>query len=273
MTRQIRADLRGVYVIWLRDVRRFTRDRMRIVAALAQPMLYLFIFGTGLSRSVGGAAQLGQGGTYVAFLFPGVIAMSVLFTSVFSAMSIVWDREFGFLKEVLVAPVSRWSVAVGKALGGASQAVMQGSILLILAPLAGVPLSWDLVLRMVPIMALLAFALTSLGIVIAARMKTMEGFQVVMNFLVMPMFFLSGALFPLQQAPAWLSVLTHIDPVAYGVDPLRRVVGATLSASAQAASGIEWLGHGLTIGEEVAVLALFGAAMLVPAVRAFQVQE
>jgi ABC-2 type transport system permease protein len=219
----------------------------------------------------GGESELGV--DYVAFLFPGVIAMTVLFTSVFSAMSIVWDREFGFLKEVFVAPVSRWAVAVGKALGGATQGVLQGTIVLLLAPVAGIPLTPLLVVQMIPLMALLAFALTTLGIVIASRMKTMESFQVVMNFLVMPMFFLSGALFPLRDVPGWLAVLTHLDPVAYGVDPLRRVVLGALQAPAQAAAGIEIVGYQLSVLEEVAIMAAFAALMLIPAIRSFRVQE
>jgi ABC-2 type transport system permease protein len=273
MNNRFRADLRGIYIIWYRDVLRFWRDRARVVSALGQPLLYLLIFGTGLRSAMGGGAASGLGTDYVAFLFPGVIAMSVLFTSVFSAMSIVWDREFGFLKEVLVAPVSRWAVGVGKALGGATQAVLQGTIVLLLAPVAGIPLTPLLIVQIIPLMALLAFALTSLGIVIASRMKSMEGFQVVMNFLVMPMFFLSGALFPLRDVPGWLAVLTHIDPVAYGVDPLRRVVLAALSVPAQAAAGIEILGYQLSLMQEVGIMAAFAVLMLIPAVRSFRVQE
>jgi ABC-2 type transport system permease protein len=273
MNNRFRADLRGIYIIWYRDVLRFWRDRARVVSALGQPLLYLLIFGTGLRSAMGGGAASGLGTDYVAFLFPGVIAMSVLFTSVFSAMSIVWDREFGFLKEVLVAPVSRWAVGVGKALGGATQAVLQGTIVLLLAPVAGIPLTPLLIVQILPLMALLAFALTSLGIVIASRMKSMEGFQVVMNFLVMPMFFLSGALFPLRDVPGWLAVLTHIDPVAYGVDPLRRVVLTALNVPVEAAAGIEILGYQLSLMQEVGIMAGFAVLMLIPAVRSFRVQE
>lgn len=267
------ADLRGIHIIWFRDVLRFWRDRARLVSALGQPLLYLVIFGTGLRAAMPGGGQGELGADYVAFLFPGVIAMTVLFTSVFSAMSIVWDREFGFLKEVLVAPISRWAVAIGKALGGATQAVLQGTIVLLLAPVAGVALTPLMVVQLIPLMALLAFALTSLGIVIASRLKSMEGFQVVMNFLVMPMFFLSGALFPLRDVPGWLAVLTHLDPVAYGVDPLRRVVLGALDVSAQAAAGIEIFGYRLSVMEEVGIMAAFAALMLIPAIRSFRLQE
>ncbi|MBI4491784.1 MAG: ABC transporter permease [Chloroflexi bacterium] len=273
MKRRWRADLRGVYIIWYRDVLRFWRDRPRIVAALAQPALFLFIFGSGLSASIGGAARGSFGGDYVRFLFPGVVTMAVLFTSIFSAMSIVWDREFGFLKEVLVAPVSRSAVAIGKALGGSTQAVLQGSVVLLMAPLVGVTLTPLLLVEVIPLMFLLAFALTSLGIAIASRMKSMEGFQVVMNFLMMPMFFLSGALFPLQGIPAWLQVLTRLDPASYGVDPIRRVMLAASGLPDEFARGIELLGRPLAMAEEIGILAVFAALMLGLAVRSFAAQE
>jgi ABC-2 type transport system permease protein len=188
-------------------------------------------------------------------------------------MGIVWDREFGFLKEVLVAPVSRWAVAVGKAIGGATQALMQGAILLALAPVAGVPLTPLLLAQMLPIMALLAFAMTLVGIVIATRMKTMESFQMVMNFVVMPMFFLSGALYPLRDVPGWLAVLTHLDPVTYGVDPLRQVVALAVTGAAFTQSGVSILGYQLGIAEELLILTVFAAGMLIPAIRSFRVQE
>jgi len=150
--------------------------------------------------------------------------MTVLFTSIFSAISIVWDREFGFLKEVLVAPVSRWAIVTGKAFGGGSVAVIQGCIMLMLAPLVGIKLSLLIVVQSVFAMFLIAFAMTSLGIAIAARMKEMEGFQMVVNFVIMPIFFLSGALFPMDRLPKWLTVLTRVDPLTYGVDLLRGVM-------------------------------------------------
>ncbi len=277
MTRRLRADLRGIYIIWYRDVLRFWRDRSRMVAALGQPLLFLFVFGSGLSASMGrtGGASFGGAGDYISFLFPGVVAMAVLFTAVFSAMSIVWDREFGFLKEVLVAPVSRSAVAVGKALGGSTQAVLQGSIVMLMAPLAGVPLDPLLLAQMVPLMFLLAFAMTSLGIAVASRLKSMEGFQMVMNFLLMPMLFLSGALFPLQGLPGWLTVLTRLDPASYGVDPLRRVVLMSVAPQSSALStvGVDLLGRPLGIMEEVAITFAFALVMLALAVRSFARQE
>src|SRR5256714_12597066 len=195
---------------------------MRLLASLAQPLLFLIVFGTGLSSALRGAfggvaGSSGPGINYVQFIYPGIIGMAVLFTSIFSAMSIVWDREFGFLKEVLVAPIDRSAIAIGKTLGGSTQAMVQGLILLVLAPFIGVTLTPLAVLELLPLIFVLAFALTSMGVALAGGMKSMQGFQAVINFLMMPIFFLSGALFPLNNLPAWIAVLTHIDPAAYGI--------------------------------------------------------
>src|SRR5437899_3359091 len=183
------ASLRAVYIIWYRDILRYWRDRWRLVASLAQPLLFLVVFGSGLSSSLGSGGLFGARGglSYIQFVFPGIIGMSILFTSIFGAMSIVWDREFGFLKEVLVAPIDRWAVAIGKALGGTTQAMIQGLILLVLAPFVGVKLSLLTVVELVPLAAVLAFGLASFGVAIASMMKSLQGFQVVMNFLMMPM--------------------------------------------------------------------------------------
>ncbi len=222
----IYRNLLGVYSIWLRDVTRFRRDRYRLISSVAQPSLYLFIFGVGLSSGLSMGRNLFKGilpagQDYVSFIYPGILGMTILFTSIFSAISIVWDREFGFLKEVMVAPISRWTVAVGKALGGSTVALIQGIIVLAFAPFIGVPLSLWVILALIPTMLIIAFSLTTMGLVVAARMESMEGFQMVMNFLVMPMFLLSGAMFPLTNLPAWLKSLTILDPLSYGVDALR----------------------------------------------------
>jgi ABC-2 type transport system permease protein len=214
------SELWAIYILWLRDLKRYWYDKARIVASLGQPILFLFVLGTALSPSFTGPSGI----KFSEFIFPGIILMTVLFTSVFSAMSIVWDREFGFLKEVLVAPVSRWSIVVGKAFGGSTVAVLQGCLMLLLAPLVGVALSPLIIIKSIIIMFLIAFGITGLGIMIAARMKEMEGFQMIVNFLIMPIFFLSGALFPLDRLPGWLTILTRIDPLTYGVDMLRGVM-------------------------------------------------
>ncbi|MFZ5648058.1 MAG: ABC transporter permease [Bacillota bacterium] len=220
---------KAAYTIWLRDVIRFYRERARIVGMLGQPMLYLLIMGTGLSASFRFASAPGEF-SYLEFMYPGIIGMSVLFTSVYSAISIVWDREFGFLKEVLVAPVPRWSVAIGKALGGSTIAMIQASILLLFAPFIGIKLDILMVLKLLAVLFLIAFSLTSLGITVASRMETMEGFQVFMNFLVMPLFFLSGAMFPMRNVPGWLETLMKLDPLTYGVDALRNIMFASSPA-------------------------------------------
>lgn len=217
--------IKAVYIIWLRDVIRFYREKTRIVGMLGQPLLYLLIMGTGLSASFRIPWAPGDF-SYIEFMYPGIIGMSVLFTSVFSAISIVWDREFGFLREVLVAPVPRWSVAIGKALGGSTIAMLQASILILAAPFIGIKLSLLMVLQLMGMLFLIAFSLTSLGITVASRMETMEGFQMIMNFLIMPLFFLSGALFPLRNVPAWMETMMKADPLTYGVDALRHIIYA-----------------------------------------------
>jgi len=262
----LRRNLKGAYTIWYRDVIRFARDRVRMVAALGQPLLYLFVFGTGLapamSASTNGALDFRQ------FMFPGILAMAVLFTAIFSAISVVWDREFGFLKEVMVAPVSRTAVALGKVAGGATVAMFQGLIVLILAPVVGVKLGVSQVLAIVGLLLLLATVMTSLGLVIAARQKTMEGFQMLMNFLLMPMFFLSGAFFPLRGVPLWLAWLSNVDPVTYGVDSIRQ---KTLERTV--APGMLGLLTLHPMAADVIVMAVLSLAFIVPAVWQFSRSE
>jgi ABC-2 type transport system permease protein len=276
---QVRA-YSAVAIIWYRDMVRYRRDRVRLAASLAQPLLFLVVFGVGLGSSLGGGAGLAPRGSstpgsvdYVQFIYPGILGMAVLFTSIFSAMSIVWDREFGFLREILVAPINRSSVAVGKTLGGATQAMLQGLILLVVAPLVGVHLTVPAVLALIPLLFVLAFALTAMGVAVATRVHSIQGFQVVMNFLMMPMFFLSGALFPLSGLPGWLTVLTRLDPVAYGIAPIRAVV---LTSAGVSQSNIESLGALTIAGHtvppllDVAILVAFGGAMLAVAIAALR---
>jgi ABC-2 type transport system permease protein len=262
-----RATLRAIYIIWYRDVLRYWRDRLRLLASLAQPLLFLVVFGTGLSsslRGIGGGLNGASSVDYVRFIYPGIIGMAVLFTSIFSAMSIVWDREFGFLKEVLVAPIDRSAIAIGKALGGSTQGMVQGALLLVLAPIVGVRLTPLAVIELIPLIFILAFALTTLGVVLATGMKSMQGFQAVMNFLMMPIFFLSGALFPLSNLPWWMTALTRIDPAAYGIDPLRRVIlgasGIPTAVTDRLALSIG--GQMLPLVTEVGLVLAFGFVML-----------
>lgn len=233
----------GLYIVWLRDIKRFWRDTPRRIGAFVQPLIYLFLLGTGLQAAfkVFGGSNV----QYVKFMFPGILGMTMLFTSVFSAISILWDREFGFLKEVLVSPVPRSSVAFGKIIGGATQAMMQGMILLILMffPFLYGP-SWQTLLKaiaLIPLTLLLAIGLTAIGVAIAARMKSMEGFPMVMNLFLMPLFFLSGAMFPLQGLPGWMTFLTRINPLAYGVDMLRGVALKGVSITGTGSSALSKL--------------------------------
>jgi len=268
------ASLRAIYIIWYRDILRYWRDRWRLVASLAQPLLFLVVFGSGLGSSLGRGTVFGASGgfSYIQFVFPGIVGMAILFSAIFGAMSIVWDREFGFLKEVLVAPIDRSAVAIGKALGSTTQAMIQGLILLVLAPFVGVKLSFVTLAEVIPLAALLAFGLSSSGVALASMMKSLQGFQVVMNFLMMPMFFLSGALFPLTNLPGWMTVLTRLDPASYGIDPLRRVV---LSDSGRPSALVERFaltinGQVLPIPLEAGIVLAFGAVMLTIAVVMFQ---
>jgi len=211
-----------IYTIWLREAKLTTRERARIIATVAQPILYLGILGKGISSGM----RLTSAGNveYIKFMYPGVIGMSILFTSIFSAISIIWDREFGFLKEVLVAPVARWAVALGKTLGGATVALIQVAILICIAPLVGISLSVQVVLELLFLAFLMSVAVTSLGVIVASKMESMASFQMVMNFLVMPLYFLSGAMFPMASAPGWMKALMAVDPLTYGVDAIRNVV-------------------------------------------------
>lgn len=281
--------LRSIHIIWYRELLRWWRDRSRIVGSFAMPILLLFIFGSGLSPAMGNLTAgvpvgdnpaAAQGVDFVQFIFPGIIGMNVLMISMMSGVSIVWDREFGFLKEILVAPISRTAVALGKILGGSTRGILQGLLLLVLAPLVGVSITPYMVMKLIPLLFLASFAMTSLGVLIAARMKSMEGFQVVMQFLMMPMIFLSGALFPMRNLPSWMNFLVKINPVTYAVDPLRRVVfeaqgipEPVLRMFPQLGLGVTVFGHAMTIRDDVLVIALFGTVMIFLAVWMFNVQE
>jgi len=260
-------NLRGVYTIWYRDILRFWHDKMRLISAITFPLLFLFVFGSGLSARMG---FLSPGIDFAQFIFPGIIGMTVLMSSFMAGISVVWDREFGFLKEVLVAPISRASVAVGKALGATSVALLQGILILLFAPLIGVSFSMWTVLALLPLMFLLAASMGSLGILLATRIRSMEAFQAVMQMLMFPMVFLSGVFFPLQGLPAWMNVLVKLNPATYGIAPIRQVILGTLPDSP---FGISVLGHTMSLWDNVTVLAVFGAAMILLAMWSFGNQE
>lgn len=211
----------AIYILWLRELRRYTRSRAQIVASLGQPLLYLLALGFGLGPVFRKAGQ----GSYVQFVAPGVIAMTVLFSSVFSGIALLWDRQFGFLKETLVAPVPRIQVMAGKTLGGATVAMLQGMLVVVVCLVAGFrPVSAARIPFAIVFMAMVAIVFAALGTAIGSVLQDMQGFQLIMNFLVMPIFFLSGALFPLSNLPTALSVITSVDPLTYGVDGLRSML-------------------------------------------------
>jgi len=210
--------MNAVYAMWLREVKRFIRSKSRIVGALGQPLLFLIALGYGLGPVFQKAGQ----GNYLEFIAPGIIGMSIIFTAIFNGMQVIWDRQFGFLKETLVAPVSRLSIMFGRTLGGATVAATQGTLVLIIATIAGFrPVSWLGIVPALVIMLLVALLFSALGIMVASKLKDMQGFQLIMNFLVMPLFFLSGALFPLNNVPSALRLVAQFDPLSYGVDALR----------------------------------------------------
>jgi ABC-2 type transport system permease protein len=207
-----------LYILWLREVRRYFRSRSQIIASLGQPLLYLLVLGFGL----GPVFQQSGHGSYLQFVAPGVVAMSILFMSIFSGIGLMWDRQFGVLKATLVAPVPRLHIVIGRTLGGATVATLQGVLILVVCLLAGFrPQNVAAVPIGLMFMVLIATVFTALGTAIGSTLKDMQSFQLVMNFLVMPIFFLSGALFPLANLPAALALATIVDPLSYGVDGLR----------------------------------------------------
>lgn len=279
-TSPVASNLKAIGMVWYREILRYLRDWMRIITSLMQPLIFLFIFGSGLASSFNplGTGSGGVAGVnFQTFIFPGVLCMAVLITAISSAISIVWDREFGFSREILVAPVSRTSVILGKVLGGSTIALFQGALMLAFAPLIEVTLNVGLVITLLLEMLLLAFTMTSLGIVIASRMRAMESFSMVMQFLLMPMFFLSGAFFPLKNVPDWLSFLSKIDPVTYAVDPLRQAIINDLNlppfVTNQLSLGVQVFGTTLSVVDELLIVGALGVVFVSWATLAFRKQE
>jgi len=269
-----RSELRAMKIVWRREMIRFANDRMRIVTSLIQPLLFLFVLGSGLQQLSSASTH---GVDLKTFIYPGVLCISVMFTAMFSAASIVWDREFGFLREMMVAPVRRSSIVIGKALGGATVASFQGLILVCLAGAVHVPYDPTLIIGILAIQALLAFSITAFGLMVAVRIKTMQAFMGVMQLIIMPMFFISGALFPLAALPAWLAALNKIDPLTYAVDPMRKLVFSHLDISAQArhalSPGLTWGGWHVPALLEIAMVALLGITLLAIAIWEFTTTE
>jgi len=240
-----------IYVLWLREIKRYVRSKPQMIASLGQPLLYLLVLGFGL----GPVFEKAGNGSYLQFVAPGVVGMTLLYTSIFSGVGLLWDRQFGFLKETLVAPVPRIQIMIGRTMGGATVAAIQGTLVLVVCLLAGFrPASFGGLLLGFGLMLLIALVFGALGTAIGSMLQDMQGFQLIMNFLVMPIFFLSGALFPLANLPVVLSVLTKIDPLTYGIDGLRAVL-------------INGAHFGL--GLDVLVLAIASVLFLAMGARAF----
>jgi ABC-2 type transport system permease protein len=212
------SEVEAIYWVWWRELKRYTRDKSRILSSFIQPLLFLIVLGSGF-----GFVKISNL-NYQTFLFPGIVAISLVGISISSGISVIWDREFGFLKEILVAPVSRTSIFVGKALGGCTTALIQGIFILCLSFLFGINLNFLTFFSAIPIMLLISLGLVSVGLIIASLLETIEGFGLIMNFLIMPLMFLSAAFFPLNQVPSWLRTISLIDPLTYGVDALRQIL-------------------------------------------------
>jgi ABC-2 type transport system permease protein len=272
--RSLRSELRAIKVVWRRELIRFRNDRMRMVTALVQPLLILFVLGSGLQQL---SAASTHGVNLKTFIYPGILCLSVMFTAMFSAASIVWDREFGFLREMMVAPIRRSSIVIGKCLGGATVASLQGVILLSIAGTVGIPYDPVMILGVFGLQLLLAFSITAFGVMAAARVTQMQSFMGLMQMIVMPMFFLSGALFPVANLPGWLAFLNRIDPLTYAVSPMRSLVFSHLHLSAAAKQsldpGITWFGWTVPAALEVLTVLLLGLLMLAIAIAEFNAGE
>lgn len=219
---------RAIYVIVLREFKRFFRQRGRLLTTMTRPLLWLLIVGAGFTRII----DTSEHGSYIQFILPGIVGMTILFSSIFSTISVVWDREFGFMREMLVAPISRVTIVAGKLLSGTALSIFQGMALLIVAPLLGISIGLAQVVAMFMLITIVSLSLTAFGLFIAARLTSLEGFNVIMNFIVLPMFFLSGALYPITTMPLPLKVISYVNPMSYGVDSFKHVLlpgGGTLS--------------------------------------------
>ena len=262
VTHAIDRDMQALSTIFRREMLHVWRDKLRLVGSLIQPLLFLLIIGNGLAPAIG---QNIGGIDFKKFVFPGIVGMSVLFSSIFYGITVVWDREFGFLKEILAAPVRRYVVALGKILAGATISTIQGTIVLMFVPsLTEVSLSLTMVIKLIPIFFLLALVTSSIGIILGAVIKSIQAFQVVILVLVMPLYFMSGAFFPLKNLPTWMEVLSKIDPLTYGVDPIRQIgLSTTLRSHAIQALAIH------TIGFDIMMLFIFGAILAGTAIVIF----
>lgn len=267
--------LQVVRVIWMREVLIYFRDRPRMISAFTMPVIMLVMFGEGLGNSI---AQLPGDIGYRQFIFPGMVAMIVLMNSVFSGVSIVTDRQFGFLREILVAPVSRTAICIGKISGGATVALVNGAVMFAIAPILGIDITIEVVAKLLPLIALVSFMLTGLGVALGSRLRSVESFQMLSQVAIFPAMFLSGIFFPINNVPAWMDVLVKINPVTYAVAPIREIALSEQLAAVPAdapfqITHVEWFGYTLSTWEELGVVLAFGALMLTIAIRAIRTTE
>jgi ABC-2 type transport system permease protein len=262
-------EVRAIAMVWRREMIRFRRDPARMFAMLLQPLLFLFVLGTGLASIV----DTRGGIDFITFLFPGVLAISVLFSAAFAGVSLVWDREFGFLREMLVAPVSTFAIIVGKCLGGATAATAQSLVVLALAGLVGVPYHPVLMLKLLGLLFVAAFMLTAIGVLLSARIRQIQAAMPTSQLIILPMMFLSGALFPLANLPDWLAVATRLNPLTYVVQPMRSVVFDYLNVSPAALAALDpaitWFGWQLPVGVQILVAIGFAGAILTAGIAIF----
>ena len=267
--------LQVVRVIWTREVLIYFRDRPRMISAFVMPIMMLVMFGEGLGNSI---ATLPGGIGYRQFIFPGMVAMIVLMNSVFSGVSIVTDRQFGFLREILVAPVSRTAICFGKITGGATIALVNGMVMFVIAPFLGIELTFEIVVKLIGLIALVSFMLTGLGVALGSRLRSVESFQMLSQVVIMPAMFLSGIFFPINNVPLWMDVLVKLNPVTYAVAPIREIaLSEQLKALPADApfqiTHVDWFGYVLSTWQEIGVVVLFGLAMLTFAIRAIRTTE
>ena len=240
------SELRGIYTLWRRETKRFMRERTRFVSSFVQPLLWLVIFGAGLGSSL----RSSMGLNYQEFIFPGIIGQTLLFTSMFMGVSVIWDRQFGFLKEIMVAPISRVSIFTGKMLGVSTDSMIQGMIVLMLGFVIGVHITISMVIAVLPLMLLVTLGVVCIGLTLASFMTSLESYGTIMTFVNLPMFLLSGALFPVNNLPSWLKAVVYINPLTYGVDAMRAVILGNAYVSP------------FTIRVDVLFLLIFDAAMI-----------
>jgi ABC-2 type transport system permease protein len=256
---------RGTWVVAYREMLRFVRERSRIVSSLAFPLLFLVIFGAGFGNTIG---ALAPGVDYMQFMYPGLIAMTVLTSSLFAGVSVVWDREFGFLREIMVAPIGRTGIVLGKAIGATITALLQVLLMLVLAPILGVTLSPEILLKLVPFVIILSLSLSGLGLLIATFMTSQQGFQLLIQLLIFPLIFLAGVFFPVNNVPPWMEIISKLNPLTYGVDAIRQIF-----LGSSTALGVTVLGHTMTVLEEFLLVGVFATVLLGGAVIAFNRQE